>query len=131
MSLESALRYYNFTPETVYTITSITTKKTQQLQTSFGLCSYRSIHPSLYTGYDIVTESGRNFAMAYPAKALCDFLYFHHDYLSYDDFDERRLNIPIIKETMTKTDLLHYMSLYNKTTQYRISLLLSYIRDDA
>lgn len=51
ISLEKALKIYNFIPEEVFQITSVSTKKTSTFNTSIGSFSYRHIKPSLFFGY--------------------------------------------------------------------------------
>ena len=54
VSLESALSYYHLIPESVYGITSISTRKTYHFRTSIGEFIYRSLKPSLFFGYDLI-----------------------------------------------------------------------------
>lgn len=77
ISLESALEYYHMIPERVVQITSITTKKTQQYQNTFGFFTYHHLKTSLFDYFMAKKdEYGNNFFIAYPEKALVDFLYF-------------------------------------------------------
>ncbi|MFA5748294.1 MAG: hypothetical protein WC872_04270, partial [Candidatus Absconditabacterales bacterium] len=47
ISMEMALSHYHLIPEGVFTITSISSKKTQQFDTLFGKFEYRSIKENL------------------------------------------------------------------------------------
>ena len=77
VSLESALSYYNFIPERVHAITSISTKKTQKFQNSLGTFIYYNIKPELYDNFlSQIDEFGYNFLIATPERALIDFLYY-------------------------------------------------------
>ena len=51
ISLEKALSYYGIIPETVYTITSITTKATREFATPRAIFSYQRIKKSAFIGY--------------------------------------------------------------------------------
>ena len=54
ISLESALSYYHLIPESVYGITSISTRKTYHFVTSIGEFIYRALKPPLFFGYDFL-----------------------------------------------------------------------------
>ena len=47
ISFEIALSYYSFIPESVYIITSASTRKTYRFSTSIGTFTYRMIKPCL------------------------------------------------------------------------------------
>ncbi|MDX2283037.1 MAG: hypothetical protein NW241_02700 [Bacteroidia bacterium] len=70
ISLESALRYYNWIPDMVFSITSITTLKSARWKTAAGHFSCRSIHPRFFFGYREVNIQGTRFTIAEPEKTL-------------------------------------------------------------
>lgn len=77
ISLETALSYYGFIPERVAIITSISSKKTQTFNNSFGCFKYYHIKPALYDHFVQKTdEFGYSFFIALPERALLDFFYF-------------------------------------------------------
>lgn len=77
VSLESALSFYGVIPEKVHSITSITTKKTQQHTNTFGLFTYRHIKQNCFSHYiALKDEFGYTFFMATAEKAIVDFLYY-------------------------------------------------------
>jgi hypothetical protein len=131
ISLHSALRHYNLIPETVYTITSVTTRKTQKFITPIAPYIYQTIHSKLFTGYTILTIWTKKSMIAKPAKAICDFLYLYPSYNSIDAFDERRIQTDELTQLCVPWDFTMYIPLYNQTTQWRIRLFISYIRSDA
>ncbi len=51
VSLQSALRFYNWIPESVFLISSVTTAKPVEWGTPIGNFSYRSVRPKLFFGY--------------------------------------------------------------------------------
>ena len=77
ISLESALSYHGLIPEAVYTITSVSEKKSNEFRTHVGNFSYS--HISLQVFYNCVSriKEGDNeaFFMAKPLKALTDYVY--------------------------------------------------------
>ncbi len=92
VSLETALRYYNFIPESVFSITSVTTLKPVAWPTPVGNFSYRSLQPKLFFGYDTVQVGAVNFNIASPEKCLLDLLYFSPNLIATPDFEVLRLN---------------------------------------
>ena len=76
ISLEYALAYYRFIPETVYTVTSVTTKITREFTVQGKSYEYSRIKRQAYTGYQLMKEGQADILMAVPEKALVDYCYF-------------------------------------------------------
>lgn len=93
VSLETALSYYGWIPEAVFTITSISTRKTQVFDTPVGHFRYSSMKPSLFFGYRLLKPDGYGTKIADPEKALLDFLYLRPKIRTKDDFEALRLNL--------------------------------------
>ena len=72
LSLEFALSYHGVIPETVYEITSVTTKATRQFETLGKIFSYRKIKKVAYTGYEIQKQQELSFYIANAEKAFVD-----------------------------------------------------------
>lgn len=72
LSLEFALSYHGVIPETVYEITSVTTKATRRFETLDKIFSYRKIKKAAYTGYTIQKQNGIGFYIADAEKAFVD-----------------------------------------------------------
>jgi len=75
VSLEFALSYHRVIPETVYEITSITTKATRRFETEGKIFSYKKIKKEAFTGYTIEKQKEFSFRIADPEKALVDVNY--------------------------------------------------------
>lgn len=76
VSLEFALSYHQIIPETVYEITSVTTKSTRRFEALGKIYSYRNIKKGAFTGYGTAKQKGFSFLIAEPEKAFTDFCYF-------------------------------------------------------
>ncbi|MBU1894214.1 MAG: hypothetical protein KJ983_00170, partial [Candidatus Omnitrophica bacterium] len=76
ISLEYALTFYKVIPETVYTITSVTTKATREFTVSDIIYKYNKIRKDLFFGYEPIEKDNALILMATPEKALVDYLYF-------------------------------------------------------
>ena len=72
VSLDTALSRHNIIPETVYTITSVTTKATREFTDEQTTYRYYKIKKQAYIGYDLINDV----LIADPEKALVDYLYF-------------------------------------------------------
>jgi len=72
VSLEFALSYHGVIPETVYEITSVTTKATRRFETNGKVFSYRKIKRAAYTGYGIQKQNNLGFYIADAEKAFVD-----------------------------------------------------------
>ena len=73
VSLQWALRWYGLIPERVYTMTSITTKRSREFENELGRFTYRQVKPNYFPiGIRSVEENDINCLMASPEKALCD-----------------------------------------------------------
>lgn len=115
ISLETALRYYNFIPESVFSITSVTTAKPTEWHTPIGYFSYRSLKPSLFFGYQ-PSEGRPVFLIAEPEKALLDMLYFNPHLSETPDFVELRLNATEIAEHVKLDKIENYLTLISSPT---------------
>ncbi len=76
ISLTFALAYYHIIPETVYTVTSVTTRPTSRFQTLGREFRYHRIKIPAFTGYSPEKIDGKTVLIADREKALVDYLYF-------------------------------------------------------
>jgi predicted transcriptional regulator of viral defense system len=76
ISLESALSFYGIIPETVYGITSVSTKATREFESEIGVFSYQKIKQEAFGGYELKDIHGEKIFIADAEKALADYLYF-------------------------------------------------------
>ena len=111
ISLETALRYYNWIPESVFSITSVTTAKPAEWQTPVGYFSYRSVQPRLFFGYQPMEAQHPTFNMADPEKTLLDLLYFNANLLEIPDFEGLRLNREEIIGRLDLARMNNYLTL--------------------
>ncbi len=112
VSLETAFSHYGWIPEAVFTITSVTTRKTQVFDAPVGHFRYSSVKPSLYFGYRLLNVDGYGAKMAEPEKALLDFLYFHPKAAAPDDFEALRLNVEQVRNDLNRKTLEAYCTLF-------------------
>ncbi|NNM58410.1 MAG: hypothetical protein HKM04_01160 [Legionellales bacterium] len=76
VSLESALAYHQLIPEAVYTVTSVSTKRSKEFDTPLGKFSYTRLPThNFYVNVKLVVVDNHQFFMAKPWKAICDYVY--------------------------------------------------------
>lgn len=107
VSLETALSYYSIIPETVYTITSITTKSTKEFETPRAIFIYSKIKQQAFTGYRATHLEGTVALFAEAEKALADYLYFV-------DLKKKSLNDRLELRNINKAKLIKYVKLFNR-----------------
>ena len=105
ISCEFALSYHGIIPETVYEITSISSKATRRFEKLGKIYSYRHIRKSAFTGYNIVKQRGYSFLMADPEKAFVDTLYYR---VLFGNSPLSRFN----KEKINQEKALQYAKLF-------------------
>ncbi len=75
ISFESALSFYQLIPETVYSITSATTKPSREFHALGQHFTYTTLKKSAYQGYEPRQQNEATIIIAEPEKALADMLY--------------------------------------------------------
>lgn len=127
ISLESGLSFYQFIPESVFGVTSVSAKNTASFSTSLGTFEYKHIKESLFWGYRLYNEKGMVVKIAEPEKVLLDFFYLnkiHHA----DDFESFRLNKTVIAEVIRKDKLEQYLKVYDSVAmEKRIRMFVNWI----
>ncbi|MGB6606628.1 MAG: hypothetical protein WBF28_02320 [Atribacterota bacterium] len=130
VSLESALSYYHLIPESVYGITSISTRKTYHFRTSIGEYIYRTLKPPLFFGYDLMKFQEKYLKMACIEKALLDYFYLNPDIETEQDFESLRINKEMFFEKMNEEKLMNFLEKFNqKKLTGRINHFWSYIKN--
>ena len=76
ISFEYALSRYGVIPESVYAITSVTTRITREFIVNNKSFTYSRIKKQAYRGYRTEKRGAMTVLMAEPEKALVDYLYF-------------------------------------------------------
>ena len=94
VSLEFALSYHRVIPETVYEITSVSTKRTQRFHAMNKDFSYRRIKKEAFTGYSTIRQGSFSFFIADPEKAFVDLAYLRtiRQKVFLDRFNKKRIN---------------------------------------
>ena len=116
ISLEMALSYYHMIPESVYGLTSATSRKTMVFETELGDFIYHTVRPRLLFGYKLVNYSGKKFKIAEPEKALLDYFYLNTSIRSEDDFAGMRIGKDQYFAQVDETRLVAYLNEFQQTS---------------
>ena len=69
ISLETALSFYGIIPEAVFTVTSVTTRKTKKFTTPVGNFGYQKIKKEAFGGFETKNKKGISYNLALPEQA--------------------------------------------------------------
>jgi predicted transcriptional regulator of viral defense system len=129
VSLESALAYYEIIPETVLGVTSISSRKTKQYESAWGVFSYRSVKPQTMIGYQVIESTpGIKFKIACLEKALLDYLYLNNEIQSLADFEELRWNRTQLHDRLDHSLFTQYVKLFDKRAlENRVNQFMEYL----
>lgn len=130
ISLEMALSYYHMIPESVYGLTSATSRKTMVFETELGDFIYHTVRPRLLFGYKLVDYSGKKFKIAEPEKALLDYFYLNTSIQSKDDFAGIRIGKDQYFAQVDETRLVAYLNEFQqKSLAKRVKNFMRYIKN--
>lgn len=78
ISFESALSFHGLIPEAVYTVSSVSLKRSRGFKTPVGVFAFTQIPKRVfYAGVDRIEKDRAVFLMASPTKALADYVFYH------------------------------------------------------
>lgn len=131
ISLEMALSYYNLIPEAVYTITSISTRRTYSFDTPIGNFEYRTVKADYYFGYKFIDYDDRRYKIGIPEKVILDYFYLNPAVKSAVDFKALRIDKDIFFERIDETLLLEFLERFKqKALKKRINTLFKFMEND-
>ena len=129
ISLESALAYYHIIPESVLSVTSISSRKSKQFESDWGVLYYRSVKPLLMFGYEVIEPApNRKYSIARLEKAVLDYLYLNAHISSIEDFEGLRWDKETLLPVVSGNPFRNYQNIFNKKTlDKRVYQLMRYL----
>lgn len=129
ISLEMALSYYHLIPESIYGLTSISSRRPGKYETSLANFIYRKVKPELFFGYQLIRNNGKWFKMATIEKAILDYFYMNPHLRVQKDFDNLRINAQLWNEQVDCDRLNSYLEQFShKRLTKRVNSFLLYIK---
>jgi predicted transcriptional regulator of viral defense system len=113
LSFEYALSRYGIIPESVYAITSVTTRITREFIVNNKSFVYSRIKKRAYRGYKTDKIGGITVLIAEPEKALADYLYFV-------DLKRKTLNERLNAGKLKKKTVLEYAGLFGRKSLLKL-----------
>jgi predicted transcriptional regulator of viral defense system len=130
VSLEMALSYYRLIPESVYTVTSVTTRKTNSFDTKIGSFDYRTVKPELFFGYSIENYGDKHYKIASIEKSILDYLYLNPGIREKKDFEILRINIDEFRESIDPDKMYSYVSGFRQQAlKKRVDAFMEYMKN--
>ena len=129
VSFEMALAYYGLIPESVYGITSASTRKTSHFKTPIGSFIYRTIRPKLYFGFDFLKNNGKLLKLASPEKAFLDLFYIKTGLRDAASFEGLRIDREAFLKLMNHRKINGYLDVYGQASlKRRVNNFWGYIK---
>lgn len=113
ISFEYALARYGIIPESVYAVTSATTRITREFIVNNKSYTYSHIKKKAYRGYKTEKAEGMTILIAEPEKALVDYLYFV-------DLKRKTLNERLDIGKVRKKTVLEYARLFDRSSLIKL-----------
>jgi len=138
VSLEMGLSYYHLIPESVYSITSISSAKTISFATPIGNFVYKSVKPNLLFGTTLLPYWGKQLdsrlrgndntqpkiVIGEVEKVILDYFYLHTEIDTKDKIAALRLNYFELQEQINWEKFDKYLAVFNKKAlTKRVNLL--------
>ncbi len=131
ISFEMALSYYHVIPESVYGVTSASSRRTYKFRTPVAEFIYRTVRPQLFFGYRLVRYDNKYFKMATMEKAILDYLYINSNVRTTDDFGSLRVDGEMFREQLNEKRLYGYLQRFaQKRLATRIRTFLEFLSSD-
>ncbi|MEO8231732.1 MAG: hypothetical protein ABI638_05595 [Ignavibacteriota bacterium] len=128
ISLETALKYYNLIPESVYAVTAVSSKRTYHFKSAVADFLYRKIQPKLIFGYKAVQNKNYTIKIAEIEKAVIDYFYLNPQIKTNGHFEELRFNSKEFLENYNNEKMMQYIELFsNKSLNKRMTHFISFI----
>ena len=113
VSLQTALAYHQLIPETIYGVTSVSTRRTYRFDTSVGHFLYRTVTKRMYFGFTVMSHATKIASME---KALLDFFYLNPQIKSEEAFAALRLDREALLDQLDISTLNLQLQRFKKET---------------
>ncbi|MBI3016409.1 MAG: hypothetical protein HYY62_00175 [Deltaproteobacteria bacterium] len=126
ISAEWALQYYGLLTDRVQTITSVTTRRSQQFKTPMGVFAFEHLDKRRYPyGYFMQTSNQKSFLIARPDKALLDYVNLRIKKINWKTkediarflLEDVRINLKTLLELIKQDELRKLLDHYHRNSK--------------
>ncbi len=128
VSLESALSYHGWIPESVPTITNVCLNRSKEFSTPLGVFSFSRLPKFNYIGIERISSGKTLFLMAEPSRALIDMVAIYRK--DWKGIDPLVSSLRIEQEDLKKLDKEILNRLKNKKLSQRVTLFINGLMKD-
>lgn len=130
ISFEMALSYYHLIPESVYGVTSASTRRTYKFRTPIAEFTYKTVKKKLFFGYDVVKYDDKCFKIASMEKAILDYFYINSHVKIKSVFASLRMNKDMFFEQVNEEKLYTFLEKFaQKTLTKRVRTFLEFMKN--
>lgn len=127
ISLEMAFSWYHLIPESVYGITSVSTRRTFEIHSVIGDFIYKTVKPELFFGYELVKYNNKHIKIASIEKAVLDYFYLNPHIKQEADFSSLRFNAENFLDRLNRETFFNFLDRFKqKSLSKRIHAFLNY-----
>lgn len=131
VSLDTALGSYGLIPEGVYSVTSISTRKTKEFDTTLGSFFYRNVKSQIFFGYSLARSGDQEYKIAEIEKAVLDYFYLNPAMSDEDSFTEWRFNFREFKAGADMEKFQKYLKAFgNEKMAKRVERFLTFMEKE-
>jgi predicted transcriptional regulator of viral defense system len=130
ISFETALSYYHLIPESVYGITSASTRRTYNFKTSIAEFTYKTIKDKFFFGYNLIKYDNKCFKIASIEKSVLDYFYINSEIKNKEDFAGLRINKDIFSKQVNEDKLYNFLDKFGqKALAKRIKTFMEFMKN--
>ena len=131
VSLETALSFYGIIPEGVYSVTSVSSRRTYTFNTKAAVFNYRKVRPDLFFGYNLVRHEVRVYKFAGPEKAVLDYFYLNPQVNTREKIESLRYNSAAFFKQINRRRFKSYARRFSsRALSRRVGLLMEVMESD-
>lgn len=130
ISFKTALAYYQLIPESVFGITSASTRRTYHFKTPLAEFRYQTLKKNLFFGYVLEAHDKKHFKIACAEKAILDTFYIQPQIRTKKDFASLRINKDLFFEHVSEDKLFSQLEKFSqKKLEIRIRSFWRYMKN--
>lgn len=129
VGLQSILADHGWIPEQVFSVTSVSVRKTKSFETPLGSFIFRTISPELFFGYEL--DAGSNVLHSSPMRGLLDLLWLEAKAEEVEQYLEGlRINWDLVSKVSKMGDWFPVLALFREKKKALFSAFEKFLERD-